>query len=94
MNKSCCVPVRYIVLFLCFMMASLLYLTRVNLSVTIVSMVNETKSDKNETSSVDGCPAENGNNKSSSDTKNTDNHEKFKWDQGDQGIKPFIKPFD
>jgi MFS family permease len=82
-NDGFYLPLRYVVAILALLAGSMVYLTRVNLSVAIVAMsrFNKTKTHINGTSGVCESPEESSN---SSSTETNDGE--FEWNQTEQGV--------
>lgn len=60
-TSSHCIPLRYVIIFATFFLTCWEYITRVNLGVTIVAMINETDVViKNDSSSTESCPRPDG----------------------------------
>ncbi|KAM7293175.1 hypothetical protein ISCGN_026305 [Ixodes scapularis] len=77
-KSKACLPMRYVMCFMISLGMFLVYSMRVNLSVTIIAMVNTTATDANSTHMVNmACPAP-SNQTSPDDSKKTG---EFLWDQ-------------
>ncbi|XP_029848749.2 sialin isoform X1 [Ixodes scapularis] len=77
-KSKACLPMRYVMCFMISLGMCLVYSMRVNLSVTIIAMVNTTATDANSTHMVNmACPAP-SNQTSPDDSKKTG---EFLWDQ-------------
>jgi hypothetical protein len=83
-RESTLIPIRFIVLLLALMMAALLYLTRVNLSVTIVAMAKQTNN-TNDRNSKEDCPKDDSSEKNSTKSSQSSGG-KFDWNQTEQGL--------
>ncbi|XP_029848750.2 sialin [Ixodes scapularis] len=81
-KSKACLPMRYVMCFMISLGVFLVYSMRVNLSVTIIAMVNTTATDANSTDMVNmACPVS-SNQTSPDDSKKTG---EFLWDQVTQG---------